>query len=192
LQGYRVLLLPQSVAMSAEECRRVAEFVRAGGTVIADNMTATMDEHCRRLPHGQLDGLFGIDNGVPMAITKQAGKGHAVYLNIDMHDYGKQRLKLDGAATRDLFASTLSKAGVTPQLRVVDARDGKPVPCVRVWRFAADDGTWYAVMRNPEVNVKAMKEVGYPDNSAIEVPMKVRIGTKEMELDPTRPLIFKE
>jgi hypothetical protein len=40
--------------MSAEECRRIQEFVRAGGTVIADNMTATMDAHCRRLPRGQL------------------------------------------------------------------------------------------------------------------------------------------
>ena len=58
--GYKVLLLPQSVAMSARECEQVEAFVRAGGTVIADNMTATMDEHCRRLPEGQLDALFGI------------------------------------------------------------------------------------------------------------------------------------
>lgn len=59
--GYKVLLLPQSVAMSARECRRIDAFVRAGGTVIADNMTATMDERCRRLSRGQLDELFGIE-----------------------------------------------------------------------------------------------------------------------------------
>ncbi len=59
-QGYKVLLLPQSVAMSAQECRQIGAFVQAGGTVIADNMVATMDEHCRRLRPGQLDDLFGV------------------------------------------------------------------------------------------------------------------------------------
>lgn len=59
-QGYKVLLLPQSVAMSKKECEEIEKFVRNGGIVIADNMTATMDEHCKRLPQGQLDELFGI------------------------------------------------------------------------------------------------------------------------------------
>lgn len=58
--GYKVLLLPQSVAVSAKEAEEIESFVRAGGVVIADNMTATMDEHCRRLPEGRLDALFGI------------------------------------------------------------------------------------------------------------------------------------
>ncbi len=58
--GYKVLVLPQSVAMSKKECQQIEAFVRAGGTLIADNMTATMDEHCKRLPAGQLDRLFGI------------------------------------------------------------------------------------------------------------------------------------
>ena len=61
LAGYKVLVLPQSVAMSAKECRAVEHFVHAGGVVIADNMTATMDEHGKRLAHGQLDELFGIN-----------------------------------------------------------------------------------------------------------------------------------
>lgn len=58
--GYRALLLPQSVAMSEKECAAVEQFIREGGAVIADNMTATMDEHCRRLGKGRLDEMFGI------------------------------------------------------------------------------------------------------------------------------------
>jgi hypothetical protein len=58
--GYKVLVLPQSVAMSKMECEQIDAFVHAGGMVIADNMTATMDEHCKRLANGQLDELFGI------------------------------------------------------------------------------------------------------------------------------------
>jgi hypothetical protein len=120
--GYKVLLLPESVAMSEQECRQIEAFVRAGGTLIADNMTATMDEHCRRLSQGQLDELFGIRrksvgwsakaqaegfepdlemvsgkaqltaNGVPIIIENRAGDGRTVYLNLGLHDYGKYRL----------------------------------------------------------------------------------------------------
>jgi hypothetical protein len=57
----RVLILPQSIAMSAAECDSVRRFVDAGGTVIADSRTALMDSHCRTLPKGQLDDLFGIE-----------------------------------------------------------------------------------------------------------------------------------
>ncbi len=59
-KGYKALILPQSVAMSKKECSEITEFVKQGGLLIADNMTATMDEHCKRLNKGQLDELFCI------------------------------------------------------------------------------------------------------------------------------------
>ena len=71
--GYKVLLLPESVAMSQQECDRIKAFVEAGGTVIADNMSATMDEHLRRLPAGQLDELFGIQRTGTGWRSKPAG-----------------------------------------------------------------------------------------------------------------------
>ena len=58
--GVKVLILPQSVAMSPAEVQAVRRFVGRGGTVIADCRTALMDAHCRLLPRGQLDDLFGI------------------------------------------------------------------------------------------------------------------------------------
>lgn len=57
----KVLILPQSVAMSKAECDAVRRFVKRGGTVIADCRTAIMDEHCKMLDKGQLDDLFGIE-----------------------------------------------------------------------------------------------------------------------------------
>jgi len=56
----KVLLLPQSIAMSGEEIAAVERFVEAGGTVIADCRTALMDEHCKSRTRGGLDSLFGI------------------------------------------------------------------------------------------------------------------------------------
>jgi hypothetical protein len=75
--GYKVLLLPESVAMSPLEAQKIREFVEAGGTVIADNMTGTMDEHCRRLAHGQLDDLFGIVRGAAGWSSKPLGGTYA-------------------------------------------------------------------------------------------------------------------
>ena len=56
----KVFIMPQSIAMSADEVTAVTDYVKAGGIVIADAMPALMDEHCTTLTVGQLDALFGI------------------------------------------------------------------------------------------------------------------------------------
>ena len=68
----RVLLLPYSVALSPEESEAVRRWVRAGGTVIADLDPGIMTTHCRTLPQGQLDDVFGIDRAA--AQLKTPGK----------------------------------------------------------------------------------------------------------------------
>lgn len=62
-EGYRALLLPQSVAMSEAECRAVEVFAREGGTVLADALPAIMDEHGKRRERPRLDTLFGVEQG---------------------------------------------------------------------------------------------------------------------------------
>ncbi|HUU21673.1 MAG TPA: hypothetical protein VM389_03975 [Phycisphaerae bacterium] len=60
-EGVKVLILPEVWAMDDDEAARIAAFVRAGGTVIADQYTGLYDAHGRRRERGALDGLFGID-----------------------------------------------------------------------------------------------------------------------------------
>lgn len=62
---YRVFIMPQAIAVSAEEVVRIKEFVRQGGLLIADCRAATMDGHGHDLGHGQLDEVFGIGHGNP-------------------------------------------------------------------------------------------------------------------------------
>lgn len=57
---YRVFIMPQSVAVSADEANEIREYVRAGGLLIGDCRTAEMNEHGRDLGRGALDDLFGI------------------------------------------------------------------------------------------------------------------------------------
>jgi hypothetical protein len=231
--------------MSKKECEQVEEFVREGGVVIADNMTATMDEHCKRLPKGQLDELFGIRrSGVdwkpkaeagalpttfleaeplqvyepeiavttstaryttensPAVIENQVDKGHAVYLNLDMHDYGKYRFTPPkGKEYQELFRQLLQEVGVEAPVKVLNATDAQTVACVEVWRYRGKDADYVALMRNP----------GYSDNADLENNLNLRIifpqkslvtdvrtgkafGVTDrvtMELDPWSPIILE-
>jgi glycosyl hydrolase family 42 (putative beta-galactosidase) len=57
----RIMILPQSIAMSSKEAEALRRFVERGGWLVADARTALMDVHCKRLPKGQLDEFFGIE-----------------------------------------------------------------------------------------------------------------------------------
>jgi hypothetical protein len=60
-EGYKLLILPYSIAISEQEAAAIEKFVKAGGTVIGDFQTGLMNGHCQRLEQGILDPLFGIE-----------------------------------------------------------------------------------------------------------------------------------
>ena len=224
-QGYKVLLLPQSVAMSALECRQIEAFVQAGGVVIADNMVATMDEHGRRLRSGQLDELFGVRQktgwkpagdrpffsrqplvpfdsalvlhggrlgstaGAPMVVEKRTGKGRAIYLNLDMHDYAGMRADWSGGeAYRSLFERLFEGAGLEVPVRVTGGRG------VLVRRFTGKDAGYVAFLQS------APKPAG-PVRIHVAFPKAFRIrrggrdlGTAQqldLDLEPSRPVLLE-
>jgi hypothetical protein len=57
---YKVLILPAVYALSDVEARRIADFAKGGGTVIADFACGLFDQHGRGRTRGALDGLFGV------------------------------------------------------------------------------------------------------------------------------------
>lgn len=58
---YKVLILPATLCLSDVEARRIKEFCRNGGTVIADYMPGLWDQHGRgRKAGGVLDDMFGV------------------------------------------------------------------------------------------------------------------------------------
>ncbi|MBI4028168.1 MAG: beta-galactosidase trimerization domain-containing protein [Verrucomicrobia bacterium] len=59
--GARVLVLPYSVALSPEEVGAIRDWVKQGGTLVADLQTAIMDGHGKMYPKPELDDVFGID-----------------------------------------------------------------------------------------------------------------------------------
>ena len=57
---YKVLILPACYALSDIEARRMADFVRRGGTLIADFGCGLFDQHGKGRARGALDPLFGV------------------------------------------------------------------------------------------------------------------------------------
>ena len=134
---YRALILPQSLAMSAREVDEIRQFVRAGGLLVADYRTATMDEHGRDLGRGQLDDVLGISH------VKGQTKGSAV---AGIEDYESLRLrgkKLNLTIGDESLATAtgkpLAQSGSVRLIVVNDFGQGKAVFLnVEVARYAYD------------------------------------------------------
>jgi len=59
-EGFRVLILPASWALSPPEVAEIQRFVENGGTVLSGDRPGLFDERCRRPEAGLLDALFGV------------------------------------------------------------------------------------------------------------------------------------
>ncbi|MBN1348309.1 beta-galactosidase trimerization domain-containing protein [candidate division KSB1 bacterium] len=120
---YKVLILPLAFAIGEEEASVIREFVRSGGTVIADVRTGIYDEHCKPLAQGVLDDVFGI---------RREGKKDAVFidrLNIDSELEG-QRLSLRWGNWEGV--------DINPKMRVdpaVKVSTGKPLATAYYYHF---------------------------------------------------------
>ena len=61
--GYKLFILPFSVALSKEEVGQIKAFAEQGGVVIGDAMTGIMDDHCKPWDPSPVDDLFGLRRG---------------------------------------------------------------------------------------------------------------------------------
>lgn len=59
-EGFRCLILPFAQALSPAEVKNITEFVRNGGTMIADLRPGVDDEHGKPCDKGALDEVFGV------------------------------------------------------------------------------------------------------------------------------------
>jgi len=57
---FKVLILPEVLAVSARQARALAAFVTTGGVLVADSRAGILNEHLVEGESGLLDGLFGV------------------------------------------------------------------------------------------------------------------------------------
>ncbi|HEX5412969.1 MAG TPA: beta-galactosidase trimerization domain-containing protein [Terriglobia bacterium] len=76
LANYKVLVLPDSIALSKRELTAVREFVRRGGLLIADGQTGLMDGHARWQSAGLIDDVLGVEHTKRSAEVKDSGPAY--------------------------------------------------------------------------------------------------------------------
>ena len=126
---YRAFIMPQSLAISAQEAEQIRQFVREGGLLIADYRNATMNEHGRDLGHGQLDDVFGISRTPASAPAGQPETARGVADEGPVQLQGKQ-LKLLTSGDSGIKATSgkaLAQIGSTPLVIVNPFGKGKAV-----------------------------------------------------------------
>lgn len=231
LSGVSVLVLPKTVCMSSEEVLRMSNWVRAGGTIIADSQSAIFDMHARQLKNGRLDSLFGISRtgietgelaGKSRSITKmplrmratgnlkglidglttaglvpvepgvdakgarallqsghvkgifirRVGKGNAVYLNLSLLTYHRNRADASKSAPlRKLIRRVLAHAGVTAKVTVEHVGGpGGPSGPLDVFRNSFGPLELVALMRRPAVVEPTMPPPAMPDPEKEPLP----------------------
>ncbi len=121
---YRVLIMPESVAISEREENEIREFVRAGGTLLADFRAARMNEHGRDLGRGQLDDVFGIGraSGQTVASTVQG------VANMESLQLKGRTLKLIGVGEPGITVAggkPLARSGNVPAVILNRFGDGR-------------------------------------------------------------------
>lgn len=87
---YKVLILPACLCLADVEARRIEEFCRKGGTVIADYMPGLWDQHGRgRRDGGVLDAMFGVHHDPAMRQADVFGGGLWCEIDQDANFYWK-------------------------------------------------------------------------------------------------------
>jgi len=128
-RGYRVFILPDSVALSDAEVAALDEFAQAGGLVLSFGDSGAFDEHGRRRETSALDGLATVCEEPPADYREFQPSGVA--------GETVERLSANeevSAAWQARFEGLLEGAGVEPAA-VVRSADGSPKRYVEVVEF---------------------------------------------------------
>jgi Beta-galactosidase len=124
LRGYKMLALPQALALSPAAANAIRRFVENGGAVVADGDTGQFDSHGRRLDYALLSGMF--DTANPRVV----------------------RLSQDKARATDQLNSVLRASGLKPVAKVEDASGGT-VPDVTQYVRSDGSATIVSLLADP-------------------------------------------
>ena len=172
--GYRVLILPDSSALSEAEAKAMRGFVEQGGVLIADRHPGSFDEHGKRLVQPRLTDLFDTKSPGPFAIRTIA-QGKAIYLNADVGDYYRDRLLGKEKSLHQLVGSLL-KEGVDRPAYSVTVQPGASVVGIETHVFRNGGIDVVALHTNPQLSVADLGPPETISNRRFESPQTVSLN----------------
>ena len=156
--GYRVLILPDSLALSAEEAAAIRDFAQRGGTVIASGEIGTYDQHSRRLAASQLGDT----------------REQVMRIPGDVLNYHQARLLGKEGAVLEAARKVFETAGIRPRYRVEDER-GQAVVGVETHVFRNGGATIVGLLSNPQLRVDELGPPEFKSNERFEKPRRLRL-----------------
>lgn len=142
--GYRLLVLPRAIALSAREAAEIRRFVERGGLLVADGEPGRFDQHGRSLSRPRLADVL---RGAPAGGSSSAsfGRGKAVYLS-----------PADPAAASTAEAEHAAPTFVRLRQVIADAHIGQPFTLTDASGNPVTD-VEMSVFRNGGVRVVALQ-----------------------------------
>ena len=143
-EKYQIFIMPMSSAISDAEARAIAEFVKNGGTVIADLMPGYYDQHGVKRTNALVKEIFGMENiGIPVRASAPLS-GQNAEMKISHYD----------PAARPSTAIALAAVGQTPAFFINSYGKGKAI--YMACSAPATFGDW-EIMRYTPKNIAAGK-----------------------------------
>jgi Beta-galactosidase len=145
--GYRVLILPHSTALSEAEAQAMRQFVVQGGVLIADGNPGAYDAHSRRLSRPYLSELFAGPHVGPTTV-RTVGRGKAIYVNMDLANYHRDRVLGRGMEGYRVTGRVLRENLAEPEFILGDT-SGDPVVGVAIHVFRNGGARIVGLVSNP-------------------------------------------
>ena len=207
--GYRVMILPHSMAISPEEAAALRRFVDQGGTLIADGEPGTFDAHARRLPKSLLSDLFGGGAQDGPVTVRSLGRGKAIRLNFEMINYIQDRLVGKEREALRQFGRMFKESGVAADIAISET-SGEPAVGVELHTFRNGGVNLIGLLANPQLYVDDLGNKKEFTNQRFQKPRAVlltlpaelylydiragkALGKKKqltVQLDPYEPTIY--
>ena len=145
------------------------------GFVQRDLKFSTVEPGLKIDPDGNAVAAYTDAAGVPAVIVHQAGKGRAIYLNLDVVDYHRWRLKpAEAADARELFTQLSTLASIAPAITVTRA-NGDALPGVEVHTYSNGAQKIVAIQQNPQLRINELGPPEYQSNDVFQKDEDVSI-----------------
>lgn len=167
--GYKVLILPMSYAMSDSEIQQIEAFVKQGGILIADALPGIMDDHTKIRSKRALSDVFGIDarsytreelitpegesklkvreadilqkeKNVPEILYHNYGKGSAYLLNYFMDNYPEEKLNHNNESSLLKIRKLFAKENLESSI-LLTTSTGDPANGIEKYSFSEPNGS---------------------------------------------------
>ncbi len=164
--GYKVLILPMSYAISDKEVEKIEKFVEDGGIIIADALPGVMDNHTKFRSKRALANVFGIkanaftreelitpseeinlkvkkaevllkENNKSELLYNEYGKGSAFLLNYFMDNYPEEKLSGNNDASLAKIRKLFEKKNLRSSINLTKLT-GEPVGGIEKYSFSED------------------------------------------------------